>query len=88
MDLDEKTIMELASQLGIEADRKTAVEKAKSYEKKSDGELLAEIRKLQDKLNASSIPYEKQLELVESLMPMMNPQQKARLAKIAGLMKK
>lgn len=65
-----------------------AAETARRYEKKSDAEIAAEILKLQDKLNASNIPYEKQAALVQSLMPMMNGEQKARLSKIIGLMKK
>ncbi len=88
MKLDDKTIMELASQLGVPADKRRAAETARRYEKKSDAEIAAEILKLQDKLNASNIPYEKQAALVQSLMPMMNGEQKARLSKIIGLMKK
>lgn len=88
MKLDDKTIMELAGQLGVPADRRRAEETARRYEQKSDAEIAAEILKLQDKLRAANIPYEKQAELVQSLMPMMNGQQKARLKKIAGLMKK
>ena len=45
MELDDKTIMELASQLGISANKKTAAATVKSYEKKSDAELIAEIMK-------------------------------------------
>lgn len=88
MKLDEKTIMELAGQLGVPADKKKAAETARRYERKSDAEIEAEILKLQDKLNAANIPYDKQMALVQSLMPMMNGQQKARLNKVIGLMKK
>lgn len=88
MKLDEKTIMELAGQLGVPADKKKAAETARRYERKSDAEIEAEILKLQDKLNAANIPYDKQMALVQSLMPMMNGQQKARLHKVIGLMKK
>ncbi len=88
MKLDEKSIMELAGQLGVPADKKKAAETARRYERKSDAEIEAEILKLQDKLNAANIPYDKQMALVQSLMPMMNGQQKARLNKVIGLMKK
>ena len=60
----------------------------RAYEKKSDEELVAELRKLQHKLNAANIPYEKQIAAVESLMPMMDEKQKARLQKVIGLLKK
>ena len=87
MELDDKTIMELASQLGISANKKTAAATVKSYEKKSDAELIAEIMKLKEKLNVSNVPYEKQIAAVQSLMPMMNREQKARLSKIIELLK-
>ena len=81
MQLDDKTILDLAGQLGISADKKTTVAKAKSYEQKSDAELVSEIMKIK-------IPYEKQMAAVQSLMPMMNGQQKARLTRIIELLKK
>lgn len=88
MGFDEKTIQNLASQLGIKTGVNQTEQTIKHYENKSDEELAAEILKLQQKLNAANIPYEKQLAAVESLMPMMNGQQKARLNKIIGLLKK
>lgn len=88
MQLDDKTIMELAGQLGISADKKSAMAKAKSYEKKSDAEIVSEIMKMKDKLAAANVPYEKQLSAVQSLMPMMNQEQKARLSRIIELLKK
>ena len=87
MSLDDKTIMDLASQLGISADKKSTMAKAKSFEKKSDAELVSEIMKLKEKLNQSIIPYEKQMAAVKSLMPMMNAEQRARLEKIIALLR-
>ena len=87
MELDDKTIMELASQLGLSPDRKGAVAKAKAYEQKSDSEIVSEIMKMKRKLDAANVPYEKQLAAVQSLMPMMNSEQKARLSKIIELLK-
>ena len=43
--------------------------------------------KLKEKLNESNVPYEKQIAAVQSLMPMMNREQKARLSKIIELLK-
>ena len=88
MQLDDKTIMNLASQLGIKPEDKQTVSKVKTYEKKSDAELVSEIMKIKDRLTAANIPYEKQVAAVQSLMPMMNGEQKARLTKIIGLLKK
>ena len=90
MSLDDKTILNLASQLGISgnAGRGQVEKQLKAYEKKSDEELVAELRKLQHKLNAANIPYEKQIAAIESLMPMMDGKQKARLQKVIGLLKK
>lgn len=88
MQLDDKTVMELARQLGISVDKKSAMTKAKSYEQKSDAEIVSEIMKIKDKLTAANVPYEKQIAAVQSLMPMMNQEQKARLSKIIELLKK
>ena len=57
MSLDDKTIMDLASQLGISADKKSTMAKAKSFEKKSDAELVSEIMKLKEKLNPVSYTH-------------------------------
>lgn len=86
--LDDKTIEKLASQLGISGGKKQAEEKMKQYENKTDDELVSELLKIQKTLNAANIPYEQQVSMVESLMPMMNGHQKARLKQIIGLLKR
>ncbi len=88
MKIDDNTILGLADQLGISAGKETAKETLRNYEKKSDQELLRELLSLQEKLNAANVPYEKQMAAVEGLMPLMNEQQRARLNKIIGLLKK
>ena len=89
MSLDDKTIQNLARQLGVKAQTKSQqMERTlQAYERKSDDELISELLSLQKKLNAANIPYETQMAAIESLMPMMNEQQKARLKKIVGLLK-
>lgn len=89
MALDDKTMQALAKQLGVKAQTKNPQmeKKLEACERKSDEELIAELLKVQKKLNAANIPYETQMAAVESLMPMMNEQQKARLKKIVGLLK-
>lgn len=88
MALDEKTIMNIAGQLGIQADRKKAENLAKGYENHSDADLIAEIDSIRKKLAANNISYEKQRELINGLMPMMNGKQKARLENLIRLMDK
>ena len=86
--LDDKMIEKLAGQLGISGGKKQVEEKMKQYEGKTDDELVAELLKLQKTLNAANIPYEQQVTMVESMMPMMNGHQKARLKQIIGLLKR
>ena len=91
MKLDDKTLSSLAGQLGLsgKTGHGSQVERQmKAYENKSDEELVEELLKMQQKLKAANIPYETQMAALESLMPMMNGQQKARLEKIVGLLKK
>lgn len=87
MKLDDKTLKSLASQLGLSGKTGAVERQMKAYENKSDEELIKELLKLQEKLKAANIPYETQMRALESLMPMMNGQQKARLEKLVGLMK-
>jgi len=87
MKLDEKTINSLAGQLGLSGKPKSMERQMKAYEDKSDAELVDELRKLQKKLAAANIPYETQMAALESLMPQMSGQQKARLEKLVGLLK-
>lgn len=84
--MDPKTIEKLANQLGVPERRRQAEEKIKAYEHKSDEEVLGELLKIQKTLNAAGLPREQQISLVESLMPMMNEQQKTRLRKLIGLL--
>lgn len=88
MSLDDKTIMNLARQLGVKADQKSAAQITKGYENKSDESLVAEIEGIRDKLAANNVSYEKQREIIQSLMPMMNGQQKARLKELIRLIDK
>ena len=88
MEIDEKIMQNMAKQLGLNGNKQKAVETMKRYEKKSDGELVQELLQMQKKLETANIPYEKQMAALESLAPLMNGQQKARLEKIIGLLKR
>ena len=56
MQLDDKTIMNLASQLGIKPEDKQTVSKVKAYEKKERCRVGVEIMKIKDRLTAANIP--------------------------------
>jgi len=87
MKLDDKTIQNLAGQLGLSETAGHVAQQVKAYENKNDTELVEALLKLQRKLKAANIPYETQMAALESLMPQMSGQQKARLEKIIGLLK-
>ena len=86
MNLDDKTIAKLAQQLGVNPSEKKTAAKVKELERKSDDELVREILQVKEQLLGSNVPKEKQMEAVRSLMPLMNGQQKARLAKLIELL--
>lgn len=88
MKLDDKTLNSLAGQLGLSGKPAQVKQQMKAYENKSDEELVSELLKMQRKLEAANIPYETQMAALESLMPHMSGQQKARLEKLVGLLKK
>ena len=58
------------------------------YEKKSETEVLREIQEIRRKLSASCVPYDKQIELVKSMMPALNKEQRVRLQKLIELLEK
>ena len=58
------------------------------YEKKSEPEVLREIQEIRRKLSASGVPYDKQIELVKSMMPALNKEQRVRLQKLIELLEK
>ena len=58
------------------------------YEKKSETEVLCEIQEIRRKLSASGVPYDKQIELVKSMMPALNKEQRVRLQKLIELLEK
>ena len=88
MDLNEKMIGEIASQLGLNPAGWVTKEEVHRLENKSDAELAADILRLKEKLRANNIPYDKQAALLRNLMPMMDSRQRARLQKIIQLIEK
>lgn len=89
MELNEKTVKEIASQLGISTGGKNSGKDALNYlSSKSDAELEREILKIKQQLKANNITYDKQMAILRSLAPMMDAKQKARLQKIIELLNK
>ena len=87
MDMNEKMAADIARQLGLSGggvNQKTL----KSLENKSDAELTGELIKIREKLKQNNISYEKQMNLVQSLMPMMKGEQRERLERVIKLLEK
>ena len=57
-------------------------------EGKSDAELKREILRIRDQLAARGVPYQKQAEILRSMVSMMDQKQKARLQNIIELIEK
>lgn len=79
MKLDEKTVAELANQLGLKGTGGINASKLAQMEGKSDAQLSREIMDIRRQLEARGITPQKQISILKSLMPMMDAQQKKRL---------
>lgn len=88
MEFNEKNVSEIAKELGL-AGRKNVSKRDLDYlSSKSDAELEREILKIKERLKANNISYEQQMALLKNISPMLDPKQKARLARIVELLKK
>ena len=85
MELNEKTIADIAGQLGLKPGRQITKEEVRRLENKSDAELASDILRLKEQLKANHISYEKQVAMLQNLMPMMDAKQRARRQKIIRL---
>lgn len=88
MELNDKTISEIASQLGLSGQEKIRQREIERLSSKSDAELEREILKLKESLKKNNIGYEKQMEMLRSIEPMMDAKQKARLKKVMTILRK
>ncbi len=88
MDLNEKTIADIASQLGLGDSNKVGKSTINNLSSKSDAELEREIRKLKEQLKANNISYQQQMAILKSIAPMMDPKQRARLNKVMEILRK
>ena len=88
MDLNEKMISEIAGQLGLKGSSGVNQNMIKQFENKSDKELERDILRMKEQLKANNVSYQKQISMLRSLAPMMNPKQKARLQRVIELLQK
>lgn len=88
MELNDKTISEIAIQLGLSGQEKIRQREIERLSSKSDAELEREILKLKESLKKNNIGYEKQMEMLRSIEPMMDAKQKARLKKVMAILRK
>ena len=90
MDINNKMLMDLASQLGFENTNsnqaKRATNMADKYKSKSDDELIGEILNLKKTMKKDRAQFDKQMNAIKSLRVMMSGEQKARLEKIIRLL--
>lgn len=90
MDINNKMLMDLASQLGMEGNSSSGAKKAagmaKQYEGKSDDELMDEILNLKKAMKSDRGQFEKQMKAIKALRGMMNQEQRARLDKVIRLL--
>ena len=88
MNLNEKKIAEIARQLGITDSKRIDKSTISRLSSKSDIELEREILRLKSQLKASNISSAQQIALLKSIEPMMDDQQRIRLARIIEILRK
>ncbi|QAT43486.1 hypothetical protein [Aminipila luticellarii] len=89
MSIDDKMLMDLANQIGLggKNSQKTSdmiSEATQNFSGKSDDQLLQEILKLKQVLKKDRKAFDKQMEMIKSLRPMMTAEQRK---KLDGLLK-
>ncbi|QHI72861.1 hypothetical protein [Aminipila terrae] len=89
MSIDDKMLMDLAGQVGLggKNSKKTSdiiSEATENFSGKSDDQLLQEILKLKQVLKKDRKAFDKQMDMIKSLRPMMTPEQRK---KLDGLLK-
>lgn len=85
MNLDERTIAEIAKQLGLKEEPSIGLEDVKRLQGKSDAQLESEILRIRESLVARGVSRQKQVAMLRSLLPMMDMNQRARLKKAIEL---
>nr|WP_315023492.1 hypothetical protein [uncultured Aminipila sp.] len=89
MSIDDRMLMDLANQLGLgeKNSKRTSdmiSQATENFTGKSDDQLLQEILKLKQVLKKDRKAFDKQMEMIKTLKPMMSPEQRK---KLEGLLK-
>lgn len=93
MSIDDKMLMDLADQLGIggKNSRRTSdiiSEATENCSGKSDDQILNEILKLKEVLKKDRKAFDKQMEMIKALRPMMTQEQRRKLDGLLQLLDK
>lgn len=88
MELDERMIGDIARQLGISGGKNMGRNAMNYLSSKSDEELEREILKIKRHLKANNITYDKQMEVLRSIAPMMDQKQRKKLQRVIELLNK
>lgn len=93
MSIDDKMLMDLADQLGIGAKNSKRTsdmisEATENYSGKSDDQILKEILKLKEVLKKDRRAFDKQMEMIKALRPMMTQEQCKKLDGLLQLLDK
>jgi len=88
VNLNEKTIAELAGQLGLKETVPFSARDMQRLQGKSDEELEGEILKIREQLAARGVTRPRQAAMLRSLLPMMDQNQRARLLKVIELIER
>lgn len=86
MELNDKMIGEIAGQLGISGGKNMGRDALAYLSSKSDAELEREILKIKQQLKANNVTYDKQMEMLRNIAPMMDRTQRARLRRVIELL--
>lgn len=90
MDIDDKMLQDLAKQVGVSGNsavaKKFMEQTAKNFSGKSDEQVLDEIMKLKQVIQKDKRAYNKQMETIKALKPMMNEEQKQKLDKLLNML--
>lgn len=91
MSIDDRMLMDLANQLGLggrnsKKSEDMINEATGNFSGKSDDQILNEILKLKQVLKKDRRAFDKQMEMIKSLKPMMTPEQRKKLENLLRML--
>ena len=87
MSVNEKSVGEIARQLGLSGSKGVSKAQIDYLSSKNDAELEQELLKMRDQLKARGMSYEKQLAMMKSIVPMLDAKQRQRLERLMKVLK-